>query len=58
MYDGFENFLSLTVTKSSASTLSMNVDPSANRITTGDFGYDAVYRGLHCIAVMLRYRTN
>ena len=40
-YDGFGNLLSQTVTKGSAPTLSVNVNPATNRITTGGYGYDA-----------------
>ncbi len=40
-YDGFGNLLAQTVTKGSAPTLNVNVDPATNRITTGGYSYDS-----------------
>ena len=40
-YDGFGNMLAQTVTKGTAPTLSVLVDPITNRITTGGYSYDS-----------------
>jgi RHS repeat-associated protein len=40
-YDGFGNLLAQTVTKGSAPTLNVNVDPATNRITTSGYSYDS-----------------
>jgi YD repeat-containing protein len=40
-YDGFGNLLSQTVTKGSAPTLSVTVNPATNRITNAGMSYDA-----------------
>ncbi len=38
-FDGFGNLLAQTVTKGSAPTLNLTVDPATNRITTGGYSY-------------------
>ena len=40
-YDGFGNLLSQTVTKGSAPSLNVTVDPATNRITNPGMSYDA-----------------
>jgi YD repeat-containing protein len=40
-YDGFGNLLSQTVTKGSAPSLSVTVNPATNRITNAGMSYDA-----------------
>jgi hypothetical protein len=40
-YDGFGNLYQKTVTKGSAPTLSVNVDPATNRVTGSGYIYDA-----------------
>jgi YD repeat-containing protein len=40
-YDGFGNLLSQTVTKGSAPSLSVTVNPATNRITNSGTSYDA-----------------
>ena len=41
VYDGFGNLTDQVVTKGSAPSLSMLVNPANNRITTGGYSYDA-----------------